>query len=63
MDRDGLLWQELGARDLAGGTTAGRKMGRTFLEGRIVRSSETEPIHCVEEKKVSCTRAKKGRWD
>lgn len=47
------LWQELGARDLSRRNHPGREMGRIFLEGRIVRCSETEPIHCVEEKKLS----------
>lgn len=54
------LWQELGARDLSRRNHPGRKMGRTFLEGRIVRGSETEPIHCVEEKKVSLLGQKKA---
>ena len=54
------LRQALGARDLSRSNHPGRDMGRTFLEGRIVRGSETQPIHCVEEKKVSLLGHKKA---
>ena len=54
------LRQALGARDLSRSNHPGRDMGWTFLEGRIVKGSETEPIHCVEEKKVSLLGHKKA---
>ena len=54
------LRQAFGARDLSRSNHPGRDMGRTFLEGRIVRGSETQPIHCVEEKKVSLLGHKKA---
>ena len=52
--------QELRARDLSRRNHAGRDMGGTFLEGGIVRGSETEPTHCVGEKKVSLLGHKKA---
>lgn len=52
--------QELRARDLSRRNHPGRDMGGTFLEERIVRGSETEPTHCVGEKKVSLLGHKKA---